>query len=76
MELTQFIEDKLDAYAEKIKGGSARVDEHAFGELTFFLAVRRVLAGKGTTQDLGMMDAINDFLQNKGIVESGRSFLK
>lgn len=76
MELVQFIEDKLNGYAEKITRGSARVDEHAFGEMTFFMALRRVLAGKGTPQDLGMMDAINDTLQNKAILEKGATFLK
>jgi len=76
MEIMQFIEDKLNSYAEKIKDSSARSDEHALGELTFYMALRRVLAGKGTPQDLGMMDAINDTLQEKGILQQGGTFLK
>ncbi len=76
MEVTQFIEEKLNAYAEKIKSGSARTDEHALGEMVFYMALRRVIAGKGTPEDLGMMDAINDVLQNKGIVKEGTLFFK
>jgi hypothetical protein len=74
--LPKFIEAKLDAYTESIKTGSARADEHALGELTFYMALRRVLAGTATPQDLGMMDAINDVLQFKGVVKKGASFLK
>lgn len=76
MEITKFIEEKLNAYAEKIKSGSARTDEHALGEMVFYMALRRVIAGKGTPEDLGMMDAINDVLQNKGIVKEGTLFFK
>lgn len=76
MEITKFIEEKLNAYAEKIESGSARTDEHALGEMVFYMALRRVIAGKGTPEDLGMMDAINDVLQNKGIVKEGTLFFK
>lgn len=76
MEIMQFIEDKLNFYAGKIKDSSGRTDEHALGELTFYMALRRVLAGKGTPQDLGVMDAINDTLEQKGILRNGVTFLK
>lgn len=76
MELAQFIEDKLRGYADQITDESAKVHEHALGEMTFFMALRRVLAKRGTAQDLGMMDAINDTLQEKGIIEKGATFLK
>lgn len=76
MGTTEFIESKLNAYAENIKTGSAKVDEYSMGEMAFFMALRRVIAGKGTPQDLGMMDAINDTLQDKGIVKDGDTFIK
>jgi len=76
MTLPQSVEDKFNAHVERIKAGSAKVDEHALGELTFYMALRRVLAGTATPQDLGMMDAINDVLQFKGVVKRGSSFLK
>ncbi len=76
MDMEQFIEDKLNSYADKIKSGSAKVDELALGELSFYMALRRVLDGRGTPQDLGLMDAINDTLQLKGILEEGKTFFK
>lgn len=62
MDIEQFIENKLNSYAEKIIKGSSKVDELALGEMTFYMALRRVIAGKATPQDLGLMDAINDTL--------------
>lgn len=75
MELSQFVETKLNQYAERVVGHSEQVDDYAFGEISWYLALRRVLAGKGTPQDLGMMDAINDTLQKKGFVGNGATFL-
>lgn len=76
MDLAQFIEQKLNGYAEKIKLGTAKMDELALGEMTFFMALRRVPTGKGTPTDMGMRDAINDTLQNKGIIKPGATFPK
>lgn len=76
MNIDQFIEDKLNSYADKIKSGSAKFDEYALGEMSFYMALRRVLAKKGTPQDMGMMDAINDTLQEKGIIDKEETFLK
>ncbi len=74
MELNSFIEEKLNRYAERIIAGSARVDEHALGELSFYMALRRVISGAPTNQDIGMMDAINDTLQELGLIESDKTF--
>ena len=75
MELSQFIETKLNKYAERVVTSSEQMDDYAFGEISWYLTLRRVLAGKGTTQDLGMMDAINDTLQQKGFIGTGTTFL-
>ncbi len=56
--------------------GGAKVDEIAFGELTFYVALRRVQQGKGTMQDIGIMDAINDTMQTLGLIESNVLFYK
>jgi hypothetical protein len=56
--------------------GGAKVDEIALGELTFFVALRRVQQGKGTVQDIGIMDAINDTMQALGLVKPGVLFYK
>ena len=76
MDLSKYIEEKLNAYAEKIKMGSAKVDEHALGEIRFYMAFRRVLERRASPEDLGLMDAINDLLQAKGILGTGGTFLK
>jgi hypothetical protein len=76
MELKEFIETKLNEYAQKIVKGSEKSDELAFGQISFYLSLRRVLSGKATIQDVGMMDAINDTLQTMGIVGEGETFYK
>lgn len=65
---TDLIEDKLNNYAAKILSGSAKTDELALGELNFYAALRRVVNGQGTMQDLGLMDAINDVLRAQGLI--------
>ncbi len=76
MEHNEFIESKLNEYAGKIVKGSERSDELAFGQVGFYLALRRVLNGKATLQDVGLMDAINDTLQQMGRLEKGTTFYK
>ncbi|NEQ10620.1 MAG: hypothetical protein F6K37_33290 [Moorea sp. SIO4E2] len=76
MNLNDLIEEKLNYYAQKIVSGGSKTDEMAVGEITFYVALRRVVNGKGTRQDVGMMDAINDTLQSLGLVEEGKTFYK
>ncbi len=76
MPIEAFIEDKISKYAALIAKQGERGDEFAFGELTFYMALRRVRAGTGTTQDLGLMDAINDTLQQLGHITNNVSFYK
>jgi hypothetical protein len=40
------------------------------------MALQRVITKKATRADLGLMDAINDVLQAKGLVADGKTFLK
>jgi len=76
MEINEFIEAQLNEQAQKIITRGERSDEMALGELTFYMALRRVLSGKATMQDLGLMDAINDTLQQVGHLEKGKTFYK
>lgn len=75
MELSQFIETKLNNYAARVVTSGEQMEDYAFGEISWYLTLRRVLAGKGTPQDLGLMDAINDTLQQKGFVGTSTTFL-
>ena len=64
-------------YAKKISDEtSQKIDEHSLGKVKFFFALRRILDGKANFEDIGLMDAINDILQELGIVESKKTFYK
>jgi hypothetical protein len=70
------VEEKINYYAKRIIERGDKADEHALGELTFYMAFRRVLEGKATIQDVGMLDAINDTLQESGIISEQDTFYK
>jgi len=72
--MEKFVAGKINHYANMIVNNKDKADELAIGELNFYMAFRRMIKGEGTTQDKGMMDAINDVLQHKGLVENGKTF--
>ena len=74
--MLNFIEDKINHFANVILTGGDKRDSHALGELEFYMVIRRVLKGEQTVQDLGMVDAINDVLQEGGIIEKSETFIK
>jgi hypothetical protein len=76
MDLQHFIENKLNYYADAVIKGNEKIDEHALGELQFYMALRRVIDERATPEDYGMMDAINDTLQELKIVPRHKTFLK
>lgn len=76
MSIEAFVEEKINKYAALIVKQGERGDDLALGELMFYIALRRVMAGKGTMQDLGLMDAINDTLQQLGHLPNNVSFYK
>ena len=39
------------------------------------MALRRITKGEATTQDLGMADAVNDTLQEAGIIDKDKTFV-
>jgi hypothetical protein len=76
MDLSMFIEEKLNYYAESIITGHEKIDEHALGEMTFYMALRRILNSNATYEDIGMMDAINDTLQMLGLIDQTVTFYR
>lgn len=76
MPLPELIEEKLNYYAQAIVTGNTKRDEHALGELSFYLALRRIINQKANAQDIGLFDAINDTLQAKGLIDSTHTFYK
>ena len=76
MDLLAFVETKIDSYSKKIVEGNDKMDDLALGELTFYITLRRALKGTATIQDKGLLDAINDTLQELGVVDSKSSFYR
>lgn len=74
MGLDQFIEDKINHYAQMIVEHKDKADDLALGELNFYVTLRRVMTGNGSTQDKGMMDAVQDVLKHQGLVEGKAKF--
>lgn len=75
-EFEVFIEERIKLAAQFLTDGKASArDDMAEGKLSVFLALRRALSGKGTAQDLGMLDAINDSLQALDILDPKETFL-
>ena len=76
MDIDEFINDKLQHYGQAIRDTDGDAEDHALGEVVFYAALRRLRAGRATKQDLGLIDAVNDTLQELGILDSGQSFYK
>jgi hypothetical protein len=76
MNLDTYLEEKINYYANMIVDHSTRADEVALGHLTFYMSLRRAVNGKASMQDVGLLDAINDLLQAKGLVGAEETFYK
>lgn len=76
VDFESFVENQINLAAQIIATKkSARLDDAGFGKLGFYLAVRRGLKGTTTPEDLGLLDAINDSLQELGLLGRGKTFL-
>lgn len=74
-ELLQFVEDRIDTYAQVIINSTDKGDDTALGELTVYMSLRRVLKGEERRlQDYGMMDAFNDVLKELGVIKTGKFY--
>ena len=77
MDIKKYTDENLHKYAQRIADEtSQKVDEHSLGKVQFYMALRRILDGNANYQDIGLIDAINDTLQDLGIVESQKTFYK
>ena len=73
--MNEFVEKKINSYAQNIIDGSDKRDAHAMGELKFYMALRRCLKSESTIEDIGMLDAINDVLQEVNLIDDSVTFL-
>ncbi|HEX8595451.1 MAG TPA: hypothetical protein VF682_19580 [Pseudomonas sp.] len=71
-----FVEEQIERAANKIATGkSAKLDDVGFGRMGFYLALRRVLMGTSSAEDLGLIGAVNDALQALKLLDSDETFL-
>jgi len=76
MNLEEFIENKINSYAQDIIDKGDKYDQLSLGEISFYMSLRSVLKGNATKQDIGLMDAINDTLQALDIIKTDETFYK
>lgn len=83
-ELVKFVDEKIGKYSEVLaeltreeQTGASKLNQHALGELEFYCNLSVVLE-RGIKKDepvvAGMMDGINDLLQDVGIIRDGTTF--
>jgi hypothetical protein len=71
----KFLEDKINRYAGLIIGRNERSDAAAIGQLEIYTVLRRAATKSTTADDLGVYDAIGDFLVFRGILKKGTSLV-
>ena len=76
MNIEEFIENKINSYAQDIIDKGDKYDQLSLGEIGFYMSLRSVLKGNATKQDIGLMDAVNDTLQALDIIKSNETFYK
>ncbi|KPZ29012.1 Uncharacterized protein ALO38_03750 [Pseudomonas coronafaciens pv. zizaniae] len=75
-EFAAFVEEQITLVSGILADKNAnKLGDLAQGKLTFFSALSRVLQGEKNSQDLGMLDAINDSLQALDILKSEETLL-
>jgi hypothetical protein len=65
-----FIEDEINVAAGKIIVKDTTSDDVALGRLNVLQSLRRTLDNKSTAEDVGTWGAINDILQQLGVLDS------
>ena len=71
-----FVEEQIRLSTQKMASTqSARLGDVAYGRLGFYLALRRIVEGTSTSEDLGLMDAVNDTLQALKLLDKDETFL-
>ncbi len=71
-----FVETQINQAAQNVVSKkSSRLDDVAFGKLGFYLAMRRAINGTASSEDLGLLDAINDSLQTLKLLDSDETFI-
>lgn len=71
-----FVEGQINQAAQSIVTRKiTRLDDVAFGKLGFYLVMRRAMDGTASSEDLGLLDAIDDSLQALRLLDGDETFL-
>lgn len=84
-ELQKFVNDKIVEYADVLtkltreeQEGASKLNQHAMGQLEFYANLAVVLeegfSAKENLVSAGIVDAVNDLLQDIGLVPDGTTF--
>ncbi len=74
-DLLSYTEGQINLAAVSIADGKKdTANDNAVGKLLFLCALHRVLDGKPHPGDFGMMDGVNDCLQQLGLVDASKTF--
>lgn len=69
-------ENYTSPFLQKVDAGESTLNEHAAGELRFYIALQQVLEGNLAHYQVGLIDAVNDLLQEFGIISPKETFYK
>lgn len=63
-------------YMTSRERGISQLNSHAAGELRFYIALQQVLEKNLAHYQVGLIDAVNDMLQEFGVIASNETFYK
>jgi hypothetical protein len=75
VEFQENLDKKINNFAKRIIEKGDISDEINLSKLGFYIALHRVTNGKANPADIGLMDAINDTLQELKLITSSKTFL-
>lgn len=74
-EFSDYLAQQIAAAQQRISPKMTKSDRMDSGRVAFLTALKHVVDGKGSPEDLGTLDAANDVFQKLKFVESSKTFL-
>jgi len=74
-EFSVHLEEKMVAARKRISSKMTKSDRMDSGRVAFLTALKHVVDGAGSPEDLGTLDAVNDVLQDLGMLAKSKTFL-
>jgi hypothetical protein len=74
-EFQAFLNEQIKLLTDKIGDDKHSInDDVSLGKLTFYLAIRQALEQHASPQDMGLVGAFNDTLQQLGVLDESKTF--